>query len=216
MKKTISLFLALTFVLSLSVTAFAADLPSKTTTDLTKFDVTAENMPEDAEVLLMPINEETASESVPDYKERVEACEAELQKLTEAESIVEYFGEVSDSEGKAVDIREILGLKPEEEPVVSEFCPVIASGFKEEYGKVTASMLFPTPYEEGQKVVVMIGIVTILEDGTQSIVWTAFEGIGTAAVKDAEETYGCIKVEFPPEIASAIQNETALMAVISK
>lgn len=251
MKKAISLFLALTLVLGLSVTAFATDLPSKTTSDLTRFDVVAENQPEDTEIYLLPVNEATVKESLPDYQERVDICVAEQEKLAEAESVVSYFtgltdlngqpvdtsseavtdaegnvvdidgnvvklGIITDMDGNEVNIKEILGLAPDEEPQVFEFCPAIAGGFQEDCGKVTASMLFPTPYEEGETVVVMIGIVTTLKDGSQVIVWKAFEGVGMGAVEDAEETYGCIKVEFPPEIVNAIQNETALMAVISK
>ena len=119
---------------------------------------------------------------------------------------------------------------------VFEFGPIVAGNYVEEYGKVTANMLFSTPYEKDQKVVVLIGIAKVndekksqLAEGEElnsdcidDIEWVAFEGVGQDAVEDQEETYGCIKVELTPEIVLAIQQAaedagtTALMAVVSQ
>ena len=77
-------------------------------------------------------------------------------------------------------------------------------------------MFFSTPYEKDEKVLVMIGIVTVLENGTQDVAWQVFEGIGLGAVESQEESVGSIQVELTPEIVMAIQNEIALLAIVSK
>lgn len=215
MKKFICLVAAL--VLCLSTVALAESYPSKTTSDLTRFDVVAENQPDDANIYLLPVNEVTVGEMLPDYQERIDICQVEIEKLAAAETVEAYFGEVKDSEGNPVNLREMLGLEADEEILnVFEFCPAIAGGFQEDCGKVTATMLFSTPYEEGEQVLVLIGIVTVNEDGTQTVAWQVFEGVGQGAVEGQEETYGSIQVELTPEIVEAIQNETALLAVVSK
>lgn len=216
MKKLISLVLVAAFCLSAAVVAQAEAAPSKTTSDLTKFEVVAENQPNDTEIFLLPVNEMTMGESQEKYQESVDACQVEIEKLTASESVESYFANVTDSEGEPVDLRALLDVEADAALNVFEFCPVIAGGFREDCGKVTASMLFSTPYEKDEKVVVLIGIVTVLEDGTQSVVWQAFEGIGLDAVEDQEETYGCIRVELTPEIVLAIEEGTALLAVVSK
>lgn len=70
-------------------------------------------------------------------------------------------------------------------------------------------MQFSTPYEKDEKVIVLIGLAKENQDGVQSIEWTAYEGIGV-------EEQGCIQVELDPEIILAIQNGTALLAIVSK
>ncbi len=80
---------------------------------------------------------------------------------------------------------------------------------------MTATMLFPTPYEKDEKVDVLIGIVNMQEDGAYTVDWQAFKGIGMGAVVGAE-TYGSIQAVFTPEIVWAIENGVALLAVVSK
>ena len=80
-----------------------------------------------------------------------------------------------------------------------------------EYGAVTATMVFSTPYEEGQQVAVLVGIVTENADGTQSVAWQVFDGVGTSVAEGSG-----IEVTFTPEILEQVQNGTALMAVVSR
>lgn len=217
MKKILSLILAT--MLCLSAAAMAESVPSKTTFDMTEFKVTAENQETSEEVYLLPVNELTVDVTEPEIQKHVEVCNVEIEKLaavTETESVETYFGEVKDSEGNVIDLKQMLEVEDEETLNVFEFGPVVAGGFEEECGKVTATMLFATPYEENEPVIVLIGIVTVHEDGTQTVEWTAFEGVAMAAVEGQEETYGCISVELTPEIVLAIQNGMALMAVVSK
>lgn len=150
-------------------------------------------------------------------------------------------------DGNPVDLKAFLAAATAaegEEPVIDEnmaldvfeFGPIVAGNYVEEYGKITANMLFSTPYEKDQKVAVLIGIAKVndekksqLAEGEElnsdcidDIEWVAFEGVGQDAVEDQEETYGCIKVELTPEIVLAIQQAaeeagtTALMAVVSQ
>ena len=115
-----------------------------------------------------------------------------------------------------MDLRMLLDAQADETLNVFEFCPINAGGFRKDCGKVTATMLFSTPYEEGEKVLVLIGLVTVLEDNTQEVVWQAFEGVGIGVHETEEETYGGIRVELTQEIVVAIQESMALMAIVSK
>ncbi len=225
MKRFLCMVIAL--VLCLSASAMAEPTLSKTTLDLIKFDVTAENLPEGAELYLFPVNEPTVGEMLPDYQERIDICQIEIDKLADSDTIDHYFGNILDIDGNVVTLEELLELLETEELHVFEFCPAIAGGYQEVYGNVTATMLFSTPYEEGEKVIVLIGVVTLLEDEEQTaeqteqnveqtVQWYAFEGIGLEAIEGQEETEGRVQVVLPPEIVEAIQNDIALLAVVSK
>ena len=215
MKKIACIVLAL--LLCLSMAAMAESVPSRTTTDLTTITVAAENMPADidlplgrgtANFTLTPITEVDPANMTPEMQVRVEACNAEIAKLNESGNAVEYFGEVTDANGNAVSLTELLGT---DEVNVYEFFPLSAEGFEVEYGAVTATMVFSTPYEEGQQVAVLVGIVTENADGTQSVAWQVFDGVGTSVAEGSG-----IEVTFTPEILEQVQNGTALMAVVSR
>lgn len=198
MKKFTCALMALVLCLT-SVMALAEFTPSKTTNDLTQIEATAENLPEGESFIVRVI---AADEEA--YQEQVAACETELVKLAAAESVDTYFGE-------EVDLKSMLNT---ETLNVYEFAPFTAEGYDVSYGKVTAQMLFSTPYKAGQKVVVMIGILVENEDGTTTIVWTPFEGIGIET--DDLETMGSIQVELDAETILAVQNGTAFIAVVSE
>ena len=135
MKKLLCLMVAL--LMCLSVTAMAESVPSKTTDDLISFEVAAENMPADSGFFVKPVDEND-----PVYQETLAVCEAEIEKLSAAENVADYFANVKDSEGNPVSLQEMLGT---ETINVYEFCPLIAGNYEEAYGKVTAKMLFSTP-----------------------------------------------------------------------
>lgn len=206
MKKIVCLLIAL--VLCLSCVALAESVPSKTTGDLTKVEVVAENMPVDAGFSIRPI----AADDVEHQKE-VEFCQKEIATLAESASVVEYFGEVKNAAGEVVDITAML----ESETLnVHEFAPFVASNYEESYGKVTAKMVFATPYAKDEKVVVLIGLVTVDENGNQHVEWIAYDGMGIELEGIAVEEQGCIQVELDPEIVKAIQDGSAILAVVSK
>ncbi len=87
---------------------------------------------------------------------------------------------------------------------VAEFLPLTVANYEETAGNVIVSFQLATPYAAGETVIVLVGIVA--EDG--AVEWTAFEAVGTGV-------NGAIEVEFTPEVLLAIQNGTALMAVVS-
>lgn len=210
MKKKICLVFAL--LLCLTMTALAESTPSRMTSDMTVIEVEAENLPEDSGFFIEPIVENTEQ-----YEERINICEAEVEKLSTSLDLEEYFGEVTDSEGNAVSLKEVLDTDTLN---VYEFCPLIAGRYEESYGKVLAKMLFATPYEKDEKVVVMIGLVTVDEMGNQIVKWTAYEGIGIGTQEDINEgvieEMGAVQVELDPAIVKAIEDGVALLAVVSK
>ena len=200
MKKMVCVVLAL--LLCLNAAALAEYVPSKTTDDMTQIVVSVENAPADAAPFVMPITEE-----IPEHQEFITIYEKEVSKLA-VTPVLEYFTEVKDAEGNPVDLTAILNT---EEPKVYEFVPVVAGNYDENYGMVTATMYFSTPYEEGQKVVVMIGIVTVAEDDTETIEWIAYEGV---VVTDGQNTG--VQVVLDPATVLAVQNNIAMLAVVSQ
>lgn len=206
MKKMIGLLV--TLLLCLYAVAFADSVPSKIIDDLTRFEVEAENLSGDAVFFIRPIMDDEE-----EYQEQVEICQNAISTLMQAESITEFFGEVKDASGEVVDL---VALLESENLNVYEFCALNAEGYEGYYGAVTAKMLFATPYEKDEKVVVLIGMVTANQDGTQSIEWTAYEGMGVEAEDAGVEGQGCIQVKLNPEIVIKIQEGTALLAIVSK
>ena len=208
MKNRVCLLLAL--VLCLSGIAFAAT-PSKTTKDMSKFVVETKSekaSEENPNLFLMPVNEATVSEKdMVDYQTRLDICNKELEKLQNAENPLEYFGTIVDADGAEVSLEPIEGTKLS----VTEFSPIVAGNFVEEMGEIKATLLFPTVFEENEIVGVLIGLVTVEEDGTQTVKWTVFNGIG---VKMSNETEGAISTTLTPEIVKAIEDGIALLAIV--
>lgn len=209
MKKFMSFVLAM--MLCLSTAALAENVPSKNTGDMIQFEVTVEQTVGDTTPVLAPVTAQNAQ--TPEQQAKVEKCEQEIAKLNESPSIEAYFGEVKNSAGETVDLKAMLGTDTLN---VFEFCPVMAEGFAEANGQVSAKLVFSTPYEKGQKVVVMIGIVTTAADGSTTVTWHAFEGEGLGEVQGAGATFGGIEVALSAEIVLAIQSGEAMMAVVSK
>lgn len=197
MKKFACMLLALLLCLT-SVAALAEYTPSKKAIDLTKVEVTAENLPADSGFFIRIVNEDET-----EYQKQLNICEAEVAKLAASDSVETYFG-------TDVDLKAIVAA---DQMNVFEFKPIIAGDYDAAYGKVTAKMLFSTPYEVGEKVAVMIGLVNENADGTITVDWNAFEGVGIAA--EQIEAAGSIQVELDTETVLAIQNGIALLAVVS-
>lgn len=193
-KKFISLLLAVVLCLSITVAASAA--PSVTTKDLTQFAVAAPKK----DVAPVEMAEAKASDPV------AQVCKDEIAKLKDAD-VVEYFGEVKDANGKAVDLTEKLGSS---ELKVQEMCAVTVKGY--ESGSVKVTMKFSTPYEAGEKVVVLIGLVG--DDG--AIEWIAVDGTVLAAEDGKPETEGRIQIELSAKLMEKIGDNTVLVAVVSK
>ena len=195
MKKLVCLVLVL---LCFVAVAAAESVPSKSTADMV---VVTEITTVDGTVVpglvVAPVTDPAVNEKA------VEACSKEIEKLVASASVVEYFGEVRDTEGNTVSLTEVLGT---ENVTVNEFVPVVVANYNAELGDVNVSFKFSTPYEAGKKVVVLVGIVDPL---TGEVEWVALEGEGTGVD-------GAIAVEFTPEVLEAIQNGTAMMAVVSE
>lgn len=180
---------------------------SKSRENMTEFTVKAETMSSD-NCVIRPVLASDENE----YKELLDTCKAEVEALSASESFDKYFGTVINKDGEEVDLKKLLGV---DNLNVFEFVPVVASGLEEGCGNVEVEMLFATPYEKDEKVVVMVGIVAENEDGTHSVEWTAFDGVGVEADSENVESKGCIKVELTEEMALKIQENTTLLAVVS-
>lgn len=201
MKKITCFALALLLCLCSAAVALATGSPSiggpsKTIGDLVGCKVEGENIPADSGFALTPAAS-TDEESVAFYNE-------EYAKLQASESAEAYFGdEIKTSDGTTTTLRDLLGVDANAGLSVDEFTSIEAVNYEESYGEVTATLEFPTTYEEGEKVVVMVGIRNV--EGT--VVWTAFVGEGQAD--------GTIKTTFDPATVKAIQENKALLAIVS-
>lgn len=210
MKKIVCLTLAL--LLCLSAVALAEEVvPSKNTSDMVVVEVDPAlntNVPADSGFVVIPVLEEDEAQAV-EYADNIALCQEEIVKLmesaaggTDASGVEAYFGEVRDSEGNVVVLSEALSAPALN---VFEFMPLVAANYDEAYGNVTLTFQFKTPYAQDEPVLVLIGLRNA---ETGEMEWTVFEGIGVG-----EE--GAVQVEFTPEILKAIQEDNALLAVVS-
>ena len=157
--------------------------------------------------MAFPVLEEDATQAE-EYAESIALCQEEIAKLmaaaggTDASGVEAYFGTVRDSEGNEVALSEALQAQMLD---VFEFMPLVVQNYGGAYGDVTLTIQFKTPYEEGEPVLVLIGIQNA---GTEAMEWTAFEGAGAGEA-------GAVQVTFTPEILTAIQENVALLAVVS-
>ena len=192
MKKLICLVLALVLCMG-AVVAMAA--PSPTTDDLNE---TRTNKPKTSTLVVKTIDLNSA-----EYKALVEKCKAELEKLENSESAAVYFGEVIDSEGNKVPFAELFG---EDALTVCEMMPIVVENYDESLGDVKVTLQFATPFEKGEEVVVLIGLI----DGqTGEVEWYALKGVGTGV-------NGAVEVVVTSKMMVAIQNGQALIAVLKK
>lgn len=192
MKKLICLVLALMLCMG-AVAAMAA--PSPTTDDMNE---TTTNKPKTSTLVVKTIDLNSA-----EYKALVEKCLAELEKLENSESVAVYFGEVIDSEGNKVPFAELFG---EDALTVCEMMPIVVENYDESLGDVKITLQFATPFEKGEEVVVLIGLI----DGqTGEVEWYALKGVGTGV-------NGAVEVVVTSKMMVAIQNGQALIAVLKK
>lgn len=192
MKKLICLVLALVLCMG-AVAAMAASSP--TTDDMNE---TTTNKPKTSTLVVKTIDLNSA-----EYKALVEKCLAELEKLENSESAAVYFGEVIDSEGNKVPFAELFG---EDALTVCEMMPIVVENYDESLGDVKVTLQFATPFEKGEEVVVLIGLI----DGqTGEVEWYALKGVGTGV-------NGAVEVVVTSKMMVAIQNGQALIAVLKK
>lgn len=210
MKKIVCLVLAALLCLSMAALAEEA-VPSKNTSDMVSVEIDPAlnpNLPENSGFVAFPVLEEDATQAE-EYAESIALCQEEVAKLmaaaaggTDASGVEAYFGTVRDSEGNEVALSEALQAHMLD---VFEFMPLVVQNYDGAYGDVTLTIQFKTPYEEGEPVLVLIGIRNA---ETGEMEWTAFEGAGAGEA-------GAVQVTFTPEILTAIQENVALLAVVS-
>lgn len=176
--------------------------------------VTAANV-EDAEakgLYLRPVNEYYEELSEEEYERLMSEVEIELEKMAEAASITDYFGDVYvSSTGEQMPLIELFDGK---QPDVNEFEPVVAGGFDLSYGEVTADLIFPTPYELDEQVAVLIGVIFVDDNEEQHMTWVAHKGVGVK-IPELSDTDG-IEVTFRPEMVDMMQSRDTIVAVASE
>ena len=127
----------------------------------------------------------------------------EFAKVQEEENILDYFGEEA-----AGEILTVLGA--DAQPVLEEFCSAIAVNWTPEVGDATAKIQCATPFEEGQKVAILIGIVRGGE-----IEWHVFEGVGCEKDPAHPEMDGAVLVTFDAATVEAIAKYDTILAVLA-
>lgn len=202
-------------MLCMSAVAFAA-VPSKTTQDMasvveveTSTDVAA-----DPGFIIEIIEEQeyatTELETIASFIQGTE--ETEETEASEPVPVIEYF---TQSETVAEQVTELL---PEDFDastlVMYEFAPLTAVNYEEEYGDVTATMVFATKYRPEQTLVAMVGIVKgVDEDGNQIVEWTALKAEAVENEDDPEKGY--VRIYFPQELIPEIESGNAMIAILS-
>lgn len=194
MKKLTAILLVLVLALT-TVAAFATE--SKTVDDLNKSTTTKTTTTKKTTTTSTTREEEEEDEAfllwVTKEAALVEKANEEIAKLKDA-GVAEYFG-------KADEIAAILG---EGEYDVHEFWPVRAIHSELVKGSATVELTFATPYEKDAKVALLIGLAN-----GESIAWTVLEG--TVA-----DDNGTVTFSVSADLAKQIEENTALLAVVSK
>lgn len=195
MKKLVCMAAALMCVAGMA--AAEGYVPSKTAVDMNRFELVTEGL---NDLVVRPV---VNTEEMDEADKAV--YEKEIENLKNANDPEAYFANVTDYQGNPVSLKDMLGA---EKVSVHEMCLLTVENYNTSYGSLTMNMYFSTPYQKDEKVVVLVGLVTVNEDGAQNIQWVAYEGTGV------EE--GGLVVEFDAQTMEAVQNGTALLAVVSK
>lgn len=121
---------------------------------------------------------------------------------------IKAFGEAKDAGDVLAPLPEdVSALVPEGFGTINE---LKTAQFDGEVDKVTEDMLinvmFETPYAEGQKVIVLIGILP--EEAEGEIEWKVFEGVGKAD--------GSVDVTVTKDVFEKVKTNPFLIGVISE
>ncbi|MDO4483116.1 MAG: hypothetical protein Q4C54_01395 [Clostridia bacterium] len=229
MKKLAALLMTvLMAVMMLCVPALGEDLPSITIGDVKKVVISNDNEKDGTGFILREDEEDIA----------YVGSGREIIRLEEAASPQEYFNAVNEK-GEEVILTEML---ENEDITVDELIPVEAFNYEPSMGNVRVWIDSITPYEEGQKVIVLFGF-TLRANGslirrTEATVRTLDEAealvFGTEeeakAAMEAYEEYINVKwyalegeailedrveLVLPGEMAQQIQDYQAFMAMVS-
>ncbi|MBO4883897.1 MAG: hypothetical protein J5602_01165 [Clostridia bacterium] len=196
MKKWMSVLVAIMLVLSMT-TAFAADVPSKTTSDLA--DVVA--IETSTDVAVAP---DFVVEVVDDTTMTLEEVDELFEYVAEeGNAPIDYFDEdvqaaILESLNENLPATSALVLDDLKNWEINEFLTIDSTGYDPKYGDVTVTFEFATPYQVGQKVVGLLACY----DGTRTEVapnqfkfnaeWLVLD----AEVIEADETSSKVNVTF--------------------
>lgn len=150
MKKIIAIALTLMLLCGATTVLAATDMatPSKTTGDMTTFEVTVAGK----NVTLQPVYGSAFADD-------------ELAKAQNAKTLEAYFGEDA-----AKAIAAIVGT---DAVSLDEFMAICSQGYEENMGKLTITSKTATPYEKDEKVAACFGVV---KDGV--LTWSVYEAVG--------------------------------------
>ena len=144
-----------------------------------------------------------------------ELAESEVEVLSDITSITDFFAKAKNASGKALNIPALLHTTADN-LVVHELDGIAAGGFEKGCGKVQCMFHFPTVYQIGGDVVVVIGVAANPDAETQeekNITWTGFLGEVVSSSVDGKDV---IKVTFTEKIVLAIQAGEAIIVVVDQ
>lgn len=204
MKKWMTILVAVMLVLSMT-TAFAASVPSKTTTDTTTVvgitSVTGDPLPEGFEVV-----------TVPDTAMTVDLIDNLVEHVKEGNDVIDFF----EPEIQNEILNHLNANKPATEAMtlddlrgwqIYEIVSIDAINADEETGDVIVTFEFATPYFVGQK---MVGIMDNFNGERVEVEPNVFEFVSEKTVLDAEVVNDSqVAVTFPAEAIAKIKDSVA-------
>ena len=134
---------------------------------------------------------------------RTPVIEEELKKMTEyfthpEKKPIRYFDEDTINEAelvlKGMDVDLLIPY---------EITQVMAIKYKEPYGDVMARFTFPTPFEEGQRMIAMIG----LPDAEDVFYWMPLH---------AEKKNGFVEITFSSSVLPAMMKDAGILLMMSE
>lgn len=145
-------------------------------------------------VALTVLQEETVEKQV--FDEIVAVAQ------NENETVSSYFGEEVMTNA-AVYLPEDLDVAT---LVMDEFFVLTEENYKAEYGDVTATFEFVTPYEDGTVLVAMVGVLPDENAGEDAeIEWVPFEAVASE---------GKVQVSFTQEILETLKVQKCVFALL--
>lgn len=191
MKKFLALVTLICMVLT-TTAAFAA-FPSKTAGDLTQVGA--------VETVTGVETDPTFAIVVAEETEKITAEIETMREFVAAEQpLLTYFPEEVQ--------QEVVAVMPETfdaaAAVAYELVPVSVVNYDETYGDVDAEFAFATAFPEGTEVVILLGLPNA--DAVNGMDWT---------VKQGTVAEGVVRVPFTQEELVRMQDENALMVIMS-
>lgn len=141
-----------------------------------------------------------------------ELLKTQIGKLIKSRDLIGFFDPLRLENGDLVDIAATLQV-PAEDVQLYELVPVIVEGLDDSMTELGCKMQFPTPYREGQPLLLVLGFAPS-EDPNASLEWLALPAIGRVGDPDAQVT-DWVEFVLTPDLAKDISRTPCLLGVLS-